>query len=168
MKAVIYYFSGTGNTEKVVKEYVKNLEALGVTVEARKIEAEHVNDKAKNIDLSEFDLLGVAYPIHAFNAPSIVLKFLKKIKKQPKKTRLFIAKTSGEPLRLNNISSSKVKSILKHRNFELTNEYHYCMPYNIIFRHSDNMAYKMWNTAVNLIPLDCFEIVNGKSEAKRS
>lgn len=162
MKAVIYYFSGTGNTEKVVKEYVKNLETLGVAVEARKIEAEHVNDKAKNIDLSEFDLLGVAYPIHAFNAPSIVLKFLKKIKKQPKKTRLFIAKTSGEPLRLNNISSSKVKSILKRRNFELTNEYHYCMPYNIIFRHSDNMAYKMWNTAVNLIPLDCFEIVNGK------
>jgi len=162
MKGVIYYFSGTGNTEKVVKEYVKTFEELGSSLEARKIEENHAFDKAQDIDLSEYDLLGIAYPIHAFNAPSIVLKFIKKIKKQPVKTRLFIVKTSGEPLALNNISSTKVKSILKKRNFELDNEYHYCMPYNIIFRHTDNMAYKMWNTAQNLIPIDALEILNGK------
>ena len=157
MKAVICYFSGTGNTKKVVDCCSDSLKNFGIDVLVHNI------DSGANIDLKDVDMLGIAYPIHAFNAPSIVVDFAKKLKKQEKKTKLFIVKTSGEPLALNNISSCKLKAILKKKNFVLTNEYHYVMPYNMIFRHSDSMAYHMWNVASQIIPLDCHDIVDGKS-----
>ena len=155
---LICYFSGTGNTKKVVQEYVKNFENLGA-----KVSIFSMDDGELKQDVSAFDYVGIAYPVHAFNAPSIVLDFaktLKKLKLESKKP-LFIIKTSGEPLALNNISSTKLVSILK-KNFVLKNEYHYCMPYNIIFRHTNNMAYKMWNTAQQVIPIDCQEILQDK------
>ncbi len=157
MKALICYFSGTGNTKKVATCFGEALKNLKVDVVLHNI------DDGCNVDFSDVDMLGVAYPIHAFNAPSIVIDFAKKLKKQERETRLFIIKTSGEPLALNNISSCKLKSILKKRNFVLTNEYHYVMPYNMIFRHSDSMAYRMWKVASQIIPLDCKDMVDGKS-----
>ena len=53
MKGVIYYFSGTGNTEKVVKEYAKCFEKAGSTLETRKIDIDSINCKDKTIDLSK-------------------------------------------------------------------------------------------------------------------
>ena len=160
MKSVlICYFSGTGNTKKVVDCYVKAFKEFGYEATLK-----NMDDGAFDGDISKFDLFGIAYPIHAFNAPANVLEFAKTIKKLPKnaKRTFFVIKTSGEPLKLNNISSLKLKSILKKRGFRLTNEYHYCMPYNIIFRHTDNMAHKMWETVQKVVPFDCKEIVDGK------
>ncbi len=157
MKILICYFSGTGNTKKIVDKYKEEFEKLSIEITIHKIE-----EPFFNYNLDDFDLFGLAYPIHAFNAPSIVLNFLKTLPKQENKKRVFILKTSGEPLSLNNISSLKAIKILRKKNCYLTNEYHYVMPYNIIFRHSDNMAFKMWDTAQNIIPIDCLEILNNK------
>ncbi len=156
MKTLLCYFSGTGNTKKVVDKFAKCYNDGEIEV---------VKIENNNIDMSMegYDVLGIAYPIHAFNAPSIVVDFVKKIKKQAEKKKLFIIKTSGEPLALNNISSYKIRALLKKRNFVLTNEYHIVMPYNMIFRHTDEMAYRMWQTAEKIIPIYQKEIVDGKS-----
>lgn len=158
MKLLICYFSGTGNTEKVIRKYAEEFEKADAHVDVHKIE-----DKNFNYDLAEYDALGIGYPIHAFNAPSIVVDFVKSLPQSAERKKLFILKTSGEPLALNNISSYKIGKILKRKNYVLSNEYHYVMPYNMIFRHSDAMAYKMWNAAQRLIPIDCEEILSGKS-----
>lgn len=166
MKIAICYFSGTGNTQKVVNEYVACLQANGHEAEALAIDLHIVDGKLSNQltnMLANVDMLGVGYPVHAFNAPSIVLKFAKLLPKRATKTCAFILNTSGEPLKLNNVSSLKVQSLLKRRNYVVGNEYHYCMPYNIIFRHTDEMAYKMWTTAKNLIPLDVKQLLNGQT-----
>lgn len=157
MKILICYFSGTGNTEKVVRSVRDAFESHDCSVLLHKVE--------KGLDdlPDDFDMLGIAYPVHAFNAPEIVVDFAKKLEKSPVQKKLFIFKTSGEPLKLNNISSLKLVSILKKKNFVLTNEYHYCMPYNMIFRHTDQMAYDMWQLAQQLIPIDVGEIMSGKS-----
>lgn len=152
---LICYFSGTNNTKKIVDLYVKYFKTNNCNIDIHNIEKGNFDG-----DLNQYNLLGIAYPIHAFNAPEIVVNFVKTIKKQSNKTPLFIIKTSGEPLAINNISSIKIRKILKRKNFELTNEYHYIMPYNILFRHSDNMVYKMWNTAQKLVPIHCYEILN--------
>ena len=162
MKVLIFYFSGTGNTKMVLDEYVRHFEENGHSVEVRNID-DYYNKKIED-DLNRFNKIGLFYPIHAFNAPANVLAFAKKIEKLDTKKPLFIVKTSGEPLALNNISSLKVKSILKKRGIILENEYHYCMPYNIIFRHTDNMAYKMWESAKKIIPYDCDEIIAGQKK----
>ena len=157
MKILICYFSGTGNTKRVVDKYVEAFKDKGCEVDTFRVENQNFN-----YDLNGYDKIGLAYPIHAFNAPAIIFSFIKKFPKLESEKPLFIIKTSGEPLKLNNISSIKPMSILKKKNFKLTNEYHYCMPYNIIFRHTDSMAYKMWETAKQLIPIDAQEILDGK------
>lgn len=159
MKIAIFYFSGTGNTEKVANAYKQYFQSQG-------------NDCAlftlplkEQIDVKQYDLVGVGYPIHSFNAPQLVLKFAKSLPK-PRKgetagRRAFILKTSGEPVKMSRVSSLKLKKILKRRGIYVTNEYQYVMPYNMIFRHTDHTAYVMWETAKKLIPLDCADILNG-------
>lgn len=159
MKALICYFSGTGNTMKVAMRYREILLQNEIIVDLVKMEHD---TRPEEIDLNTYDIIGFGYPVHAFNAPKIVIDFVKKLNKVACKKSYFIFKTSGEPLKLNNISSLKMKKILSKKNLILTNEYHYCMPYNIIFRHSDFMAYKMWQYALNLIPIDCKEILENK------
>ncbi len=156
MKVLICYFSGTGNTKKVVDAFREQFEKNSCEVTL------HCVEKPLEEDLHSFDLVGIAYPVHAFNAPPIIVNFVKSLPKVDNGKRLFIINTSGEPLKLNNISSIKIRKILKKKGFVLHNEYHYCMPYNMIFRHSDSMAYKMWTTASQLIPIDCKEIVSQK------
>ena len=164
MKVVICYFSGTGNTLKVVGKYCECFVQNGDSVVTYAME-QLINDGMPEEFLNTLksaDLLGIGYPVHAFNAPSIVLKFVKSLPKAAENTRAFIISSSGEPLKLNNISSLKTQSLLKRRNYTVTNEYRYCMPYNIMFRHTDTMAYRMWDLAQRLIPLDAQEIIDGK------
>lgn len=156
MKVLICYFSGTGNTRKVVNKFAEALTAEGSEPTSYKIE-----DNNFNYNVKDYDILGIAYPVHAFNAPSIILDFAKSLE-ESRGQRVFILNTSGEPLKLNNISSIKLTKILAKKGYNVTNEYHYCMPYNIIFRHTDNMAYKMWKTAQEVIPYDCRELLSGK------
>lgn len=113
------------------------------------------------VSFGGYDLVGFGYPIHSFNAPANVLRFVKSLKKCEQPVRAFVFKSSGEPVRMSDVSSLKLIKLLKKRNFEVTNEYQYVMPYNIIFRHSDEMAYRMWSTAQRLVPVDCGEILAG-------
>ena len=159
MNICIFYFSGTGNTKKIVDLYSEQLLSENCSVITHAIE--NYPNGLGDIDLDKFDKIGIAYPIHAFNAPSIVLDFARSLPVLKQQKELFIVKTSGEPLALNNISSLKLKSILKRKKLSATNEYHYCMPYNIIFRHAESTAYKMYEYAKKVIPFDVHEIVTG-------
>ena len=157
MKILICYFSGTGNTQRVVYKFKEALADKGAEVDVFRIESPEFN-----LNVNDYDKIGIAYPVHAFNAPKLVLDFAKKLPNMENEKALFILNTSGEPLKLNNISSVKLRKILGRKNYELTNEYHYCMPYNIIFRHTDAMAYKMWDIAQKMIPIDAEELLSGK------
>lgn len=161
MKVIICYFSGTGNTRKVANKYVESFTKLGHTAEAISIEeyiAEKSVPQALVKQLEQADIIGFGYPVHAFNVPRVVISFAKHLPKLTLK-KAFVFSTSGEPLKLNNISSVKLCSVLKHRNIRVFYERRYCMPYNIIFRHSDAMAYKMWSVAEQLVPVDVQEIL---------
>ena len=76
-KICLYTFSGTGNT-KLCGDYLKkHLEELGATVD-------HYVFTVLNLDYPDpnnYDLIGIGYPIHAFNIPEIFVKFLKNFKK---------------------------------------------------------------------------------------
>lgn len=159
MNLCIFYFSGTGNTKKIVDLFSEQFSLENCNVVVKQIET--CLNGTDDFGLDQFDKIGIAYPIHAFNAPSIVLEFARKLPALKQQKDLFFIKTSGEPLALNNISSLKLKSILKKKKLLLTNEYHYCMPYNIIFRHAESTAYKMYEYAKRVIPYDAREILTG-------
>ncbi|MDE7384314.1 MAG: hypothetical protein K2M84_01000, partial [Anaeroplasmataceae bacterium] len=90
MKLLICYFSGTGNTKKIVDQYVEEGVRQNHQVDTHKIEV-----KEFPYDVNSYDMLGIAYPIHAFNAPSNVVDFVKKLPKSKEKKKLFILKSSG-------------------------------------------------------------------------
>ena len=40
------------------------------------------------------------------------------------------------------------------KGYEFKGEFHYVMPYNMLFRHSDKMVALMWRAALNTVPRD--------------
>lgn len=86
-KIQIYYFSGTGNTAFIIKNLATELERLGNAVNIDSCE------DAKDIS-NDFDVLGVAFPIHSSYAPKVFTEFLEKLPKAHNKP-LFGIVTSG-------------------------------------------------------------------------
>lgn len=144
MRTLIYYFSGSGNTMRIARLFAQELDA---PVREIRLPFPDVTD------LSSYDLVGIGYPVHAFNPPSPVVSFVKALPSSPK-TRFFLFKTSGEDLHLNESSSRRLIAIMRRQGNIVTNEFHYLMPYDIMYRHSDAMAKQMYVTARGLVPLD--------------
>lgn len=155
--AIIYVFSGTGNTKKACDIYKHEFEKNDVDTTLYIVR----KGFEKLPDPNDFDFVGFAYPIHGFNAPYIMLDLAKALPKASGKKQYFVVKTSGEPLKINNVSSIKFNDIMKKKGYVLMSEYHYVMPYNMIFRHTDEMAVKMKNTLDNLAPIEAREVLCG-------
>ena len=161
MRAIFYVFSGTGNTRRVCDGLLARWQSLGNEGELVMIRKE-----SEYPDPSGYDIVIVGYPVHAFNAPASVLKFLKKLPKGDKKPA-YLVRTSGEPLKLNDASGITPRRILKKRGYQVRGEFHYVMPYNIIFRHPEKMASRMWRDAELLMDGDIKMIEAGAGARKR-
>lgn len=165
MKIALIYFSGSGNTNIVVSKYEESLKNLGF--EVSKFNIENSLDKIPNLD--SFYKVGFFYPIHGFNSPNIVVKFAKKIEKSTSKRNYFVVMVSGEPLNLNHSSNSRLIRVLKKKNYYLESEYHYVLGYNLVFRHTEEKAYRMYDVMEKIIPLDTKEyfVENKTNKLKR-
>lgn len=86
-KIQIYYFSGTGNTFRVLNKLSKHLTDLSYRVTLTSCE------KVEDIDVS-CDILGIAYPVHSSIAPRIFREFINRFPNVNKKP-LFGIITSG-------------------------------------------------------------------------
>lgn len=156
MKVILYVFSGTGNTLKVASLFKKYMNA--------EVTVYRVSDKSGEAPSpEEFDLVGIGYPIHAFYSPEPIVQFVKKLPEVSFR-RAFIFKSSGEGLHLNDCSSQKLISVLTKKGYDVTLERHIVMPYNMIYRHRDEMAKQMWIYAKAYVKLICGELESFKRE----
>jgi ferredoxin len=73
-KYLIHYFSGTGNTYHMVKTIENQLKSRGLEVELLNVE----KDKARK--LSDYGLHIFCFPVYGFGTPSIMLKYISKLK----------------------------------------------------------------------------------------
>ena len=71
-KALIVYWSKTGNTKKVALAIKEGLENAGVQVQMKKPE------EAENIDYFDYDLVCVGAPSYSWHPPEPMTNFLKK------------------------------------------------------------------------------------------
>ena len=161
MRALFLVFTGTGNTLRVCNGLLARWQDLG-----HEGELVLIRKDSGYPDPHAFDLIVVGYPVHAFNAPASVLKFLKKLPNGVQKP-VYLVRTSGEPLKLNEASGITPRRILKKRGYTVRGEFHYVMPYNIIFRHSEEMAARMWKDAELLMDRDVKTLAAGEGEIKR-
>lgn len=160
MKIAVFFFSGTGNTKKVCEAIADEWWAKGEEVSLFPILRGETYPDARL-----FDFIVVGFPVHAFNAPASVLSFLKHLPPSGG-TPAYLVRTSGEPLAFNDASAVLPRRILKRRGYAVLGEYRYVMPYNIIFRHSEEMAARMWNAAKRQIPSDAQEMLALGGEKK--
>ncbi len=165
-RCVIYVFSGTGNTKLCADLYKKYFELLGVETEVFSV---RMKDRkyVEYPDPASFDLAGFAFPVHGFNCPKVMNDFVKQLPGLSEKKTCFILKSSGEGLFLNDYASLKIISKLIRKNFDVVSDRRYVMPYNMIFRHTDEMVKSEYIYANALIDLHCREILEGKREKVR-
>lgn len=156
MKVLFTVFSASGNTLRVTKLFSERLSERGAECETVRIR----EDMAAP-DVASADTLVIGYPVHGFNAPQNVVDFAKGLPECENKV-YYIIKTSGEPLHVNDASSRILDRILKKKGYIKRGEFHYVMPYNMIFRHSDDMAALMWQAARNTAPADADKIFAGE------
>lgn len=158
---LLIYFSGTGNTRKIARFFQDEFRAEGA-----KVTLFDITSGDKLPDTRGYDITGFGYPVHAFNPPKIFYRFVRTLGALDSKYA-FIFKTSGEPLRMNDGSSSALARLLRHKGYILGAERHYVMPYNIITRHSDAMAKQMYLYARALTKVHAKDILSQRLEEER-
>ena len=156
MKVLFTVFSASGNTARVCRLFLERLKERGAECETVRI-----REDMKTPDYAAADVLVIGYPVHGFNAPQNVVDFAKGLPECENKV-YYIIKTSGEPLHINDASSRILDRALKKKGYVKKGEFHYVMPYNMIFRHSDDMAALMWQAAGNTAPSDADIIFEGR------
>ena len=154
MKYLLIYYTGTFNTR-----YITNLLKEKITNQGDSVTSIEVDIHTKSVDISEYDIIGIGYPIYAFNCPQILINYIKTLKLDNSK-KYFIYKNSGESLGVNNASSRKIKHLFKKNNIVLNHEYHFLMPYNIIFRFEDNCVKELLGYDSKLADILLYELNN--------
>ena len=162
MRCLLIYFTGTFNTRYVSQRLKERLEQVNYEVELYEIDPL----KTERLDLSQYDLVGLGYPIYGYNAPWPFLKFIRH-QKFPKGIRTFIYKNSGETEKVNDASSLFVWRKLKRSGAVIENEYHFLMPYNIHFRFDERLVKEILMMDDKLYDILIHEITHGIPNIKR-
>ncbi len=118
MSAKIFYFSGTGNTLKLARDLA---DALGNT-ELIRISPD------TELDQTDCDTAGIAYPVYAFGLPKIVADFIKKVNFSEKAYIFGLASYGG--LLAN--SGINLEKLLKKKGYTLAAGFAVQMPGNAV------------------------------------
>jgi len=156
--AIIYVFSGTGNTLATAKMTASSFEQRGIKTTVCRVRAPFKNTPIP----VDFDYAGFAYPVHAFNTPRIFIDFVKSLPDSDNKA--FILKTSGEPFHINDASSRKLYELLLSKGFDVTLDRHLLMPYNIVFRYKASLVKQMYQYNEKLCDILVQDLLSGKRD----
>ncbi len=155
MKIGFFVFSGTGNTKRACAYAAELMEKAGHITKT-------VYMPCTAEIATDLDCIVLGYPVHAFNAPAPVLKFIKSMPHGS--VPVYIMQTSGEALKLNTAATVTPIRMLRRRGYDVRGTFWYVMPYNIIFRHRDAMAARMWRDAKLCLIKDVNSMISGKKE----
>ncbi|MDR1059121.1 MAG: EFR1 family ferrodoxin [Treponema sp.] len=139
-KLLLILWSGTGNTLRVAELLRESFARRGISGDILDIA------KEPHVTMDDYDIIGLGYPVYAYNAPAIFVRYVKNLRLADRD--VFIFKSSGEPLRFNNASSRRLIRLLSK--CRVLGEYHFLMPYNIMFRFPDNLVKQMYQHAEGL------------------
>ncbi len=174
MKINIFYFTGTGFTERVGKALTKEFVALGQETKLHYIpellytkpgsDNENKHDIGKKLgELDDADMIGIMYPVHSFNAPEVVVKFAGQLPFGNGR-KAFIVKTAGDKAEINAGSSILLMKILTKRGYQVTYEELVQMPTNFAVRYEDEFIIDLVLKADELVKIIAEEIIKGRNK----
>ena len=135
----LYVFSGTGNTRYIAHLLVRELERLGLQVAARNIDRDLIAASTLDPDPREADLVGLAYPIHAWNAPRPVFELIERFPVPVQGRPAFLLRTAGDPL-LNGGATAMVWERLLARGYGVFRDDLAVMPANMVLRYDERLV----------------------------
>jgi NAD-dependent dihydropyrimidine dehydrogenase PreA subunit len=164
--AILFYFSGTGNTELIAKLYEKEFIKQGVDVKTVKVE-DFLRGKFRG-ETYKFELMCIGYPVHALNAPKIIFDFIKKLPVGHCK-KVFLFKTAGGPTFMNEGPASfVVKDALYYKGYQVFYEDLTLMGNNIFMKSDEGLVKYLYTFAVKKVPGVVQNILDGKSRVAKS
>jgi ferredoxin/flavodoxin len=160
----IFYFSGTGNTEIISYLLGNELQKNGANVEYVRIEDVVKDEYYYNIN--DYDIVGIGYPVHAFNAPKIVYDFIKQMPRAQSKYT-FIFKCAGSGF-INAGSTTMIKEKLSNRGYDVFNESLYLLSSNVITRYPDELVKQLYGATIRRVKRVTEEILTGKMRRQKN
>ena len=151
----VFYFSGTGMTRYVVEKLELELAKHKVQADVFDIAKTHVFSTPLNI----YDSIGIAYPVHAFNAPKIVIDYAQQLSSVDTMDA-FIISTVGEYAAINFASSSLLISILRKKGFNVFYDKPFTMPCNFIIKDKEVKVQGDLNRLNTEMPQTARDIIN--------
>lgn len=159
----VFFFSGTGMTKYVVDQVARELTARDLAVAVYPIETTSI----ERIALDAYDAIGIAYPVHAFNAPKIVINFAKSLP-VAKSTDAFLLCTAGEDHPVNYASSSLLIRILEQKNYRVFYDKLLAMPSNFAIRYDEPKVERLLTAVDSSVPQIAQEIASHTSRKQTS
>ena len=162
-KVCIFLFSGTGMTEYVVDKIKSEFERQQVYIDVLYIESVQIQD----VLFTQYDSIGIAYPVHSFNAPEIVMKFARRL---PRLTYMdtFIISTAGGNSSLNYSSSDLLIKTIEKKGFSVFYDKQFIMPSNFIVKDNDAIVREKIDKVNIETPKAVYEIINRVSHRMQS
>ncbi len=127
---VFYYFSGTGNTQLIVKKMCDTFHELGVDVSAFKI---NETDPEK-VDVSK--IIGLAFPIAAQASYKFILEFIEKLP-ESNGTKVFMVDTLAG---FSGAIIGPLRKILNNKGYETIGAHEIIMPNNFCLKKINENA----------------------------
>jgi ferredoxin len=155
----IFYFSGTGNTELVAERFAEEFRQRGVTADLARIET--FTQRRTPLDLGRYDLIGLGFTIHAWNAPRIVYDFLRLLP-QASGQRVFLFKCPGDPF-ANGGSTLPLRRGLARKGYPVTHESLFIMPSNLIVPYPTSLSKQLYDIARRRASYYVSELLAGKT-----
>ncbi len=158
---ILYYFTGTGNTGIVAGYIAHEFERQGWTVVVTRITQALLDGPA--CETAAYDLVGIGYPVHAFNAPRTVLRFLERLA-PVKGQKAFVFKVPADPL-MEGGSTTPVRHRLRRKGYDVRYEAMIVMPSNVVFAYDDRLSRQLCDKAQDKAAHMVGDILAGKSRA---
>ncbi len=137
MNVLIAYFSGTGGTALAAKRLAEALEKRGASAELREIRYD-----AEAADSGE-DYFVLMFPVHAFNAPLPVYRWLGSLGRAAGTPAAVISVSGGGEISPNTASRRSSIKRLKKKGYAVIYEESLVMPSNVLEKTPESAAIKL-------------------------
>ena len=160
----LFFFSGTGNTAVLMADLVAEFQHRGVCTSLAEIETFTLKNAMP--DIGHCDLIGLGYPVHAFNAPRIVFDFVKLLPPGNGR-RVFLLKCPGDHF-ANAGSTGPMRRALHRRGYDVVHEGLAVMPANFAVRYPPALTRELHAIARRRLAVYVEELLAGTRRLQKN
>jgi ferredoxin len=162
---VVYYFSGTGNTERVADMIKEEFLKQQCSIDLIKIE-DILKGKVK-MSVEKYDLVGIGCPVIGYGIPNIVQRFLSLFPKGNDK-KVFIFRTAGGVAPINyNASKALIRKLTK-KDYDIFHERVFSISSNWVFKYDDAVIRQLYQATKKKVSIMCNEVLNGQKRVLKT